>query len=111
VLKAKAFNLNIGFFYSSLSDFNEEYGRRRSASPKSYVVTYGSGVGGDGPGGGSGGEVPPAGNAAMVVKGDRSKYVYDEVGSSSGVTTYSAGCTTKYGYSFAGSPSTSPLRT
>ncbi len=73
VLKAKAFNLNVGFFYSSVSDVDEEYGRRRSASAKSYVVSQ---LGAD--------------NLAMVVKGDLGKYTYIEAGTSGGVTTYTA---------------------
>lgn len=38
-LKARKFNLQINFFYSSHSNANAEYGRGRSASVKSFVTS------------------------------------------------------------------------
>ena len=65
VLRAKAFNLNISFFYSERSSDNEEYGKKRSASVKTYVVSQLAQNSGP--------------NRAQINKGDFSKYLFDEV--------------------------------
>ena len=70
VLKAKAFNLNISFFYSERSGVNEEYGKGRSANVKTYVVSQLAMMGGS--------------NQAQINKGDFSKYLFDEAGGGNG---------------------------
>ena len=66
-LKAKIYNLTISFFYSSSSGVNEEYGKKRSATPKTYVVSQ---LGGS--------------NKAQIVKGDGSKFLYEEANGGNG---------------------------
>ena len=72
LLKAKKFDLAINFYYSSQSDLAAEYGVGRAASVRGYVLSSTST------------------NDATVVRGDHSMNAFQLVGTSGGITTYSA---------------------
>lgn len=69
-LKAKAFGVAISYFYSSLSDYDAQYGVGRSASVDGHVQSQ---IGG---------------NSVTIVRGDFKAYAFSLVGTSGGVTTY-----------------------
>src|SRR5438552_3494267 len=71
LLKAKKFNLQIEFFYSALSDTDNEYGRGRLSNVGGYVVT-GVNARGD----------------ADIVRGDFAHLPFKKIGTSGGITTY-----------------------
>ena len=70
VLKAKKFNLNLSFFYSSRSDVSSEYGVGRGAS-------VGGAVSSD-----------AVGNSPVVIRGDFRRFNFSVAGSSGGITSY-----------------------
>jgi len=80
VLRAKRFNLQINFFYSSFQGVGTEFGYNRSASTKAYVLSSTST------------------DVISVVHGDFSVQPHRVVGATGGVTSYisylQSGCTT-----------------
>ncbi|MCW5941952.1 MAG: RHS repeat protein [Fimbriimonadaceae bacterium] len=71
-LKAKGLDLEINFYYASDSDADDEFGRRRTMSTKSYVLSSTSS------------------GLVSIVRGNFRQIAYNKVGASGGVTTYSA---------------------
>ena len=72
LLKAKRFNLAISFFYSSASNLDMEYGRSRAASVRGFVASNTSD------------------SNVVVVRGDFTQNAFTRMGSSGGITTYTA---------------------
>jgi len=72
VLKAKKFNLALSFFYSSRSNVTTEYGVGRSASVRGQVISSVSGT------------------AVTLVRGDFREFNFSLIGTSGGITTYTA---------------------
>ncbi|MCW5944043.1 MAG: hypothetical protein KIS66_17575 [Fimbriimonadaceae bacterium] len=69
-LRAKALDVDLAFYYSSLSDDDRQYGKARSLNVDCRVLST---VGG---------------SVVTLVRGDFRKHVYSLVGSSGGITTY-----------------------
>ena len=69
VLKAKAFDLQIGFYYTSNAIINKEYGWNRASSVRAYVLIT-------------------SGHPATLVRGDMSVYLYDLASTTGGVQNY-----------------------
>ena len=72
LLKAKKFNLNLTFFYSSRATTSREFGVGRGASFGGVISSTSTG------------------GSPMVIRGDFRSYQYTASGSSGGITTYAA---------------------